>query len=244
MTDIHAAGYEVSIPEFEGPMDLLLHLVTKNRIDIYDIPIHQITDQYLDYLEKAKTFDLNISSHFFAMAATLVLIKSRMILPHWQEMDANESEDPRQELVRSLEEFKVMKELRSRLESLWEEELPYQRREASLPGRTTFEGKISLARLTNAFWAVLDRESVMVTYSVLEPEEVTLECQMESLRSFLCADQWQPLEQFFRRKQSRLELAVSLLALLELVRKGDVILEESGGGWMIRLSSEMRDISK
>ena len=79
--ELDTAGYEISLPVFEGPMDLLLHLVTKNRIDIHDIPIHEITDQYLAYLEKAREFDLNLGSSFFAMAATLLLIKSRILLP-------------------------------------------------------------------------------------------------------------------------------------------------------------------
>lgn len=76
-----AENYQVNIPLFEGPLDLLLHLVTKNRIDIHDIPIHLITDQYLAYLESARQFNLDLGSSFFAMAATLLLIKSRMLLP-------------------------------------------------------------------------------------------------------------------------------------------------------------------
>ena len=103
--------YEVNIPLFEGPLDLLLHLVTKNRIDIHDIPIHLITDQYLAYLEKAREFNLELGSSFFAMASTLLLIKSRMLLPKKRQEEADDSEDPRQELSRSLEEFKKMKEI-------------------------------------------------------------------------------------------------------------------------------------
>ena len=83
--------YEVNIPLFEGPLDLLLHLVTKNRIDIHDIPIHLITDQYLAYLEKAREFNLELGSSFFAMASTLLLIKSRMLLPKKRQEEADDS---------------------------------------------------------------------------------------------------------------------------------------------------------
>lgn len=92
--ELDAAGYEVSLPVFEGPMDLLLHLVTKNRIDIHDIPIHKITDQYLDYLRRAEAFDLELGSGFFAMAATLLLIKSRILLPKRRQEEDGADEDP------------------------------------------------------------------------------------------------------------------------------------------------------
>ena len=102
MGEAAADNYQVNIPLFEGPLDLLLHLVTKNRIDIHDIPIHLITDQYLAYLESARQFNLDLGSSFFAMASTLILIKSRMLLPEKRREEMDESEDPRQELSRSL----------------------------------------------------------------------------------------------------------------------------------------------
>lgn len=143
--------YEVNIPLFEGPLDLLLHLVTKNRIDIHDIPIHLITDQYLAYLEKAREFNLELGSSFFAMASTLLLIKSRMLLPKKRQEEADDSEDPRQELSRSLEEFKKMKEIRARIEYLMDEERPYRTREPEVFKSGAYRGRISLARLQAAF---------------------------------------------------------------------------------------------
>ena len=108
MADSVNTEYQVNIPAFEGPMDLLLHLVTKNRIDIHDIPIQSITSQYLDYLNAASEFDLELGSSFFAMASTLLLIKSRVLLPKRRQEetgDESEQEDPRGELARSLETF-------------------------------------------------------------------------------------------------------------------------------------------
>ena len=87
MAEADGQAYQVTIPVFEGPLDLLLHLVTKNRIDIHDIPIHIITDQYLEYLQKAEQFNLELGSSFFTMASTLLLIKSRMLLPKRRQED-------------------------------------------------------------------------------------------------------------------------------------------------------------
>ena len=114
MADSVNTEYQVNIPVFEGPMDLLLHLVTKNRIDIHDIPIQSITSQYLDYLNAASEFDLELGSSFFAMAATLLFIKSRVLLPKRRQEetgDESEQEDPRGELARSLETFQMIKEV-------------------------------------------------------------------------------------------------------------------------------------
>ena len=100
--------YEISIPVFEGPMDLLMYLVNKNRIDIKDIPIHFITEQYLDYLNQAGEFNLPLGSEFFEMAANLLYIKSKTLLPQ-RRQDEEETENPKAELERSLEEFRLMK---------------------------------------------------------------------------------------------------------------------------------------
>lgn len=233
------AGYEVSIPVFEGPMDLLLHLVTKNRIDIHDIPIHEITDQYLAYLEKAKAFDLNLGSQFFAMAATLILIKSRMLLPKKRQEEMDETDDPRQELARSLEEFKEMKEMRARLEGLLEASSPYRMREPTELVSSLYAGRISMARLTAAFFSLFDEEEEKEE-RILQAEEVTFDEKADSLRNFLAGGRWAPLMQFFRRQKSRMALAVSLVALLELVRVGEIVLDETAEGFVMRLALERR----
>ena len=107
----------VKLEVFEGPLDLLLHLIDKNKIDIYDIPIVEITEQYLDYIKKMETEDMNIMSEFLVMAATLIEIKCRMLLPK-EVNEEGEEEDPRAELVQKLLEYKMYKymsfELRDR----------------------------------------------------------------------------------------------------------------------------------
>ena len=95
--------YQIQLENFQGPLDLLLHLIEKNEVDIYDIPIAQITDQYLDYINEAKNFDLDVASEFLVMAATLLAIKAKMLLPKPPKVDNEDlEEDPREELVARL----------------------------------------------------------------------------------------------------------------------------------------------
>lgn len=233
MEEAVKTGYEISIPIFEGPMDLLLHLVTKNRIDIHDIPIHEITDQYLAYLEEAKAFDLNLGSQFFSMASTLILIKSRMLLPRKRQEETDPEDDPRQELARSLEEFKEMKEMRARLAKLLEASAPYRMREPTEITSAAYTGKISLARLTAAFFSLYD-DTEETEERILEAEEVSFDEKAETLRGFLRGKAWKPVMAFFRLQRTRLALAVSLVALLELIRIGEISLEEQAEGLVMR----------
>ena len=175
--------YEISIPVFEGPMDLLIYLVNKNRIDIHDIPIHLITEQYLDYLHDADEFNLPLGSEFFEMAANLLYIKSKTLLPK-RRQENGESEDPREELARSLEEFKVMKEIKARIDSLIEEQKPYRTREPLEIKSKVFNGQIPLAKLNAAFLA-LQEEMEIKEEKVYIREEFTLDDAVKSLRQVI-----------------------------------------------------------
>ncbi len=226
------SSYQISIPVYEGPMDLLLHLVTKNRIEIHDIPIHEITDQYLDYLRKAQAFNLDLGSSFFAMAATLILIKSRMLLPKRRQEEEDESEDPRRELERSLQEFKQMKEVRARIESLMREEEVYHGKEPAEIKGGLYTGKISLQKLSAAFFALYDSLKEEET-TVFEQEEVSLDDEIDDLRLTLRKVKKVGLIEYFRKRRTRLRLAVSLMALLELIRLGEIILTDTVSGLVI-----------
>ena len=239
MDEWTAQDYEVSLPVFEGPMDLLLHLVTKSRIDIHDIPIHQITDQYLNYLKEARRFDLELGSSFFAMASTLILIKSRMLLPRRRQEETDEAEDPRQELARSLEEFKKMKEMRMVLETLFAGEAPYHRRAPQEMAASYYSGRISLARLTAAFAAVFDEKKEEAP-GVVEAEEVSFDDKREELCRFLGDFHGRRVVDFFRCQHSRMALAVALTALLELIRIGMVEIEEKAAGLMMQLAADRK----
>ena len=226
--EITGGSYVVSIPVYEGPMDLLLHLVSKNRIEIHDIPIHEITDQYLEYLNQAQTFNLELGSSFFTMAATLLLIKSRMLLPKRRQEEESETEDPR----RSLEEFKRMKEIRAHIESLMREEEVYRTKEPAEIRSGLYTGKISLQKLSAAFFALYESLKEEET-TIMEQEEVSLDEEMEELRFTLRRGEAVGLMAYFRGKKTRLRLAVSLMALLELLRTGEVLLRDTVSGLMI-----------
>lgn len=221
--------YQVNLPVFEGPLDLLLHLVTKNRIDIHDIPIHEITEQYLEYLRKAQAFDLELASSFFAMASTLIFIKSRMLLPKRRQEADNEAEDPRAELARSLEEFKRMKEIKGRIEELIDAERPYWKKEPEAVKGGLYQGRISLLKLRAAFLSLYDSLHEEKE-EILAPEEVSMEQEMETLKETLSCLHRVNFTQYFRRLKTRLRLAVTLVALLELIRLGEARVIEGAGG--------------
>lgn len=232
MGETAAENYQVNIPLFEGPLDLLLHLVTKNRIDIHDIPIHLITDQYLAYLESARQFNLDLGSSFFAMASTLILIKSRMLLPEKRREETDESEDPRQELSRSLEEFKRMKEVKARIEALMEEESPYRGREPEVFRSSVFQGKISLSRLQAAFLSLYDSLEEEEE-RILPSEEVSLDAEMDGWKRTLQMRSSVVMTDYLKKMRTKLRLAVAFLALLELIRLGKARVVDSAEGLVI-----------
>lgn len=232
MGETAAENYQVNIPLFEGPLDLLLHLVTKNRIDIHDIPIHLITDQYLAYLESARQFNLDLGSSFFAMASTLILIKSRMLLPEKRREETDESEDPRQELSRSLEEFKRMKEVKARIEALMEEESPYRGREPEVFRSSVFQGKISLSRLQAAFLSLYDSLE-KEEERILPSEEVSLDAEMDGWKRTLRMRSSVVMTDYLKKMRTKLRLAVAFLALLELIRLGKARVVDSAEGLVI-----------
>lgn len=232
MGETAAENYQVNIPLFEGPLDLLLHLVTKNRIDIHDIPIHLITDQYLAYLKSARQFNLDLGSSFFAMASTLILIKSRMLLPEKRREETDESEDPRQELSRSLEEFKRMKEVKARIEALMEEESPYRGREPEVFRSSVFQGKISLSRLQAAFLSLYDSLEEEEE-RILPSEEVSLDAEMDGWKRTLRMRSSVVMTDYLKKMRTKLRLAVAFLALLELIRLGKARVVDSAEGLVI-----------
>lgn len=232
MGETAAENYQVNIPLFEGPLDLLLHLVTKNRIDIHDIPIHLITDQYLAYLESARQFNLDLGSSFFAMASTLILIKSRMLLPEKRREETDESEDPRQELSRSLEEFKRMKEVKARIEALMEEESPYRGREPEVFRSSVFQGKISLSRLQAAFLSLYDSLEEEEE-RILPSEEVSLDAEMDGWNRTLRMRSSVVMTDYLKKMRTKLRLAVAFLALLELIRLGKARVVDRAEGLVI-----------
>ena len=223
-------GIPVKLPVFEGPLELLLHLIEKNKIDIYDIPIVEITNQYMEYIRQMEREDLNIMSEFLVMAATLLDIKCRMLLPK-EVNEEGEEEDPRQELVEQLLQYKMYKyisyELRDR------EVLGGQRfyRDAPLPKEVAqysqpvdldeLIGDLTLTRLHEIFREVIRRQHdkidpVRSRFGKIEKEEVTLPEKMEFLAEYTRTHRSFRFRDLLMRQTSKVQVIVTFLAVLEL----------------------------
>jgi segregation and condensation protein A len=211
---------KIKIPVFEGPFDLLLHLIRENKIDIYDIPISLITSQYLAYIEIMKELNLEIAGDFLVMAATLIQIKSRMLLPPDEEAPSEEQEDPRRELVQRLLEYQRYKEAALDFRTKEDAWLKVFHRE---PLSDEEEGELylfdlSLFDLLDAFRKILEKapsEIVSIT-----KETLTVKNRMSMMMEIIEEHEAVRFEDLFEEGITRIYLIVTFLALLELIRLG------------------------
>jgi segregation and condensation protein A len=223
--------YKVKLEIFEGPLDLLLYLIKKEELDIYDIPIAKITDQYLEYLEMMKLLDLDIAGEFIVMAATLMQIKSKMLLPPEevsQEAEAEE-EDPRAELVKRLLEYKKFKEAadelakkEARANALYtrknEEKIFLEAEDSPF-----FEA--SIFDLLTAFSKIL-KEVPKETFYKLIKDEFTVTEKIHDIFHMLVNKPKIYFSELFIRARSKLEIVVTFLAILELIRLKEVLIAQ------------------
>ena len=218
--------------DFEGPLDLLLFLIRKNEIDVHDIPIALVTDQFLAYLETMDPSQLEAAGEFLAMAATLLRIKTRMLLPAPHEPDAEDLEDPRSELVARILEYQQVRELARDLRQR-EVEAARQHPRGALdpveaapaPVAEEPERRVTLKDLLRAFAAALAARPAEAVHRI-EPIRVTLEDRLRHVREVLAARGSALFHELFPANASRLELVVTLVALLEMVRAGEVVLRQ------------------
>jgi len=209
----------IKIPVFEGPFDLLLHLIRENKIDIYDIPISLITSQYLEHLDMMKELNLEIAGDFLVMAATLVQIKSRMLLPP-EEAALEEQEDPRRELVARLIEYQKYKEAAVTLRSKEEEWIRVFRREPLLDGEgeELYLVDLGLFDLLDAFRKVLDKAPAEVV--AVTRETLTVKDRMSTIMEIVEEQEAVRFEDLFKGDMTRIYLIITFVALLELIRLG------------------------
>lgn len=223
--------YSIRLECFEGPMELLMHLIEKNKIDIYDIPIASLTEQYIEYLDKFRSFNIEIASEFIIMAATLLQIKSRMLLPKPPKAkDEEPEEDPRQELIERILEYRRFKEVSSVMGELQRTQEKYLTREPlELPVKHLPPKNLSLNELLEAFANVLAvRKELVIPQVLVEPEEYSIQDKMEELISSLHAGNGQLLFTHAFRTGSRSELITTFLALLELIKLRSVVVRQEG----------------
>jgi segregation and condensation protein A len=215
--------YKVRLAEFEGPLDLLLFLIKKNEIDIYDIPIAKITEQYLEYLELMELLDLDIAGEFLVMAATLMHIKSKMLLPPEERPQEQEEEtDPRAELVRQLLEYKAFKDAAQRLQDLEARQRDVFHRTGetgALPSGVTGEHffEATLFDLISAFSTVLANIPKETFLEVIK-DETTVEQKVHDILHMVVEDMSVSLQSLFEKAKSKVEMVTIFLALLELIK--------------------------
>lgn len=229
----------VKLQVFEGPLDLLLHLLDKNKVNIYDIPIVEITNQYMEYIQEMKRQDLNIMSEFLVMAATLIDIKSRMLLP--ADPEDEEEEDPRAELVQRLLEYKMYKCMSYELKERQVDAVRVLYKEPTIPAEVMeYEqpvdvgellADVTLSKLNAIFKSVMKRQAdkidpVRSKFGRIEKEEVSLEDKIAYVEKYACEHLSFSFRALLEAQDSRMELIVTFLAILELMKMGKILISQ------------------
>lgn len=221
--------YHVRLTQFEGPLDLLLHLIRRDKINIYDIPISDITREYLEYIDVMRELELEIAGEFFVMAATLMRIKSQMLLPRHEGIE--EEEDPREELVRNLLEYKKFKEAASELAEREEDRRKVFTRPVAPPVEEESDETldVTLFDLLEALQKVFEQVKIQTTYRII-PETVTVEEKLALIRRSIEEHSEVLFTELFGEEYSKLGIIVTFLAILEMVKLGELIARQQRRG--------------
>ena len=235
-------GIPVKLEVFEGPLDLLLHLIEKNKIDIYDIPIVEITDQYMEYIHAMEREDLGVMSEFMVMAATLLDIKCKMLLPK-EVNEEGEEEDPRAELVEKLLEYKMYKFMSYELKDKMDDAANVFFKEPTLPDevmqyKEPVDPKELLAGLTleklNAIYKSIIRrqedkvDPIRSKFGTIEKEEVSLSDKMIEIKEFARTHRKFSFRNLLESQSSKVQVIVTFLSILELMKMGHIHVEQDG----------------
>lgn len=230
----------VKLQVFEGPLDLLLHLIDKNKVDIYDIPIVEITAQYLDYIKNMETEDMNIMSEFLVMAATLIDIKCRMLLPK-EINEEGEEEDPREELVQKLLEYKMYKYMSFELK---DRQMDAQRalyRQQHLPREVadyrqpvdyeSLLADVNLNKLHEIFRFMIKRQEdkidpVRSTFGKIEKDEIDMDIKTGYVIEYVKNHKRFGFRQLLEKQGSKMEIIVTFLVILEMMKLGQIDIEQ------------------
>ncbi|RXT13846.1 ScpA family protein [Ammoniphilus sp. CFH 90114] len=234
-------AYEVKLNTFEGPLDLLLHLIDKAEVDIYDIPITLITEQYMNYLYIMQEFQLDIASEFLVMAATLLEIKSKLLLPRKEEpafqpmLDLEEEYDPRMELVERLLEYKKFKSLADELKhrEIGRSKI-FTRTPEDLTAYMSIVEENPVADVT--LYDLMDALSKVFTksgnseskpMSRVHRDEVSVKDRMREVRDLLSMKGTIPFSKLFAESPIKAEIVTTFMAILEMMRKHEIVCEQN-----------------
>ncbi len=227
----------VKLQVFEGPLDLLLHLLDKNKVDIYDIPIAEITNQYMEYMDAMKEQNLDITSEFLVMAATLLSIKSKMLLPKTVSEDGEEEEDPRSELVRQLLEYKMYRYMSEELRRASENAGDVLFHDPSIPKEVMayappvdldeLVGDLTMERLHEIFQQVIKRrdqrmDPIRSKFGNIKKEPVSVDEKISSLKDYAKTHRSFSFRNILETSADKTEVIVTFLAILEMMKDGSI----------------------
>lgn len=212
---------EVFLETFEGPLDLLLYLIRRQNLDILNIPIAEITRQYMDYVELMRTVNLDLAAEYLVMAALLAEIKSRLLLPRHEEVE--DEDDPRAELIRRLQEYERFKQVAIDIEELPRQERDYFPTEVKVIRQQAEKvyPEIDLKDIVFAFQDILKRVDLKTSHQI-QRESLSVRERMSQVLAMLNGDDFTEFQALFTLKEGRLGVVVSFLAVLELL-KGQLI---------------------
>ncbi|MBR1914310.1 MAG: segregation/condensation protein A [Lachnospiraceae bacterium] len=234
---------EFKLEKFEGPLDLLLHLIDKNKVDIYDIHISLITEQSMEYLEALKEddYDMDTMSEFLVMASTLLDIKCRMLLPK-EKNEEGEEIDPRTELVQRLLEYKIYKYASLELRDMSMDASRALYKQSSMPDEilhmetpidySTLIGDTTLKKLNSIFDELMKRQEdkidpVRSKFGTIEKEEIDTEAKVQHIREFARNHRRFSFRDLLTQASSKAEIIVSFLCILEMMKNGEITAEQS-----------------
>lgn len=230
----------VKLEVFEGPLDLLLHLIDKNKVDIYDIPIVEITEQYLDYIKQMESRDMNVMSEFLVMAATLIDIKCRMLLPK-EVNEEGEEEDPRTELVQKLLEYKMYKYMSFELRDRQVDAARNLYREQNLPPEVAsyrqpinyeeLVGDMNLNKLHEIFKFVIKKQEdkidpIRSRYGNIEKEEIDMDVKILYVEAYAREHKTFSFRRLLEKQSNKMEIIVTFLIILEMMKTGKIVISQ------------------
>ncbi len=230
----------VHLQVFDGPLDLLLHLIDKNKVDIYDIPIALITDQYMEYIDEMKRQDMNVMSEFLVMAATLLDIKCRMLLPK-EVNEEGEEEDPREEMVRQLLEYKMYKYMSYELKDrqidadrvLYKPQtMPKEIEEYRPPiDYEQLMGDMTLSKLNGIFKSMMRRQvdkidPIRSSFGKIEREEIDMDEKTSYIESYALKHREFSFRNLLEKQGSKMEMVITFLVVLEFMKMGKFYVQQ------------------
>ena len=220
--------FNIKIENFEGPLDLLLYFIKRDKIDIYDIPITEITNEYISVIDKAKKLDISIAGEFLFMASMLLRIKTQMLLPRQINDESLDIEDPRIDLVAQLLEYKKYKSIANKLKNLhFENKDSFFRNSSKVvydqsPNASDFLNEVTLYDISKIFKDAVNNAPTQDSFEIYR-ETVSLKDQQDFILQQFNNDKILSLKNLVKKLETKLEIIVTFLALLEMIKRSEII---------------------